>query len=179
MRRAWPLLLLLALLCGAAPAGALPLPEDELKAAFLYKFGGYIDWPPGTFPRPDSAIVIGVAGNPTLADALQRLIRGRRIAERPLRLLRLDPHDDLSDIHILFIGENDEFSALLKRSAELPILTVTDQEAFDLGPYATISFVREDNRLRFDVALDEARRRGMRINARLLALARHIRGRPT
>lgn len=172
------LVLLLLLYCAAAPAAAEPLPEDELKAAFLFKFGNYIEWPPGTFATPHSAIVIGIAGDAAIADALHQLIRGRRIAERPLRVLRLDAHDDPVEVHILFVGRDDRYAMLLQRTAQRPVLTVTDQDAFEPAPYSTISFVRDGNRLRFDVALDEARRRGVRINARLLAVARRIHGRP-
>ena len=76
----------MALSLFAASGAALaedPL-EREVKAAYLYKFGSFVEWPEASFARPDSPLQIGVAGDDALADQLVRTVTGRSVAGRPI-----------------------------------------------------------------------------------------------
>ncbi len=159
-------------------AGAEPPPPAseigrQVKAAYLYKFTSFIEWPPGTFADTKSPIAIGVMGDDTLADDLERLLAGRTVNGRPLVVLKPRRSDDsMAALHILFIGRLDKNKLLEVFSGlkGLPILTVTDSdEAYALG--SMINFVVTGDTLRFEVALKPAVLSRIKISALMLAAA--------
>src|SRR4051812_41660874 len=97
------LLLSICLVHGAAPAEG-NITERQVKAAYLYKFAGFVEWPEGAFARPDAPLVIGVAGNSELADAAEQIVAGRSVNGHPLVVRRLRRGDSLDGLHILFVG---------------------------------------------------------------------------
>jgi hypothetical protein len=164
---------------GAARAqddGAL---ERRVKAAFLYKFSGYVDWPDGAFARPDTPLVIGVLGDDALAAETAQAVAGRSVGGRPLAAKRLALADVAAGAHVLFVARSEtaRFAQVLKALPPGPVLVVTESEAaFRQG--SAINFVLVDGRVRFDVALDAAERRGAKLSSRLLAVARSVQGAP-
>ncbi|MBC7803074.1 MAG: YfiR family protein [Candidatus Parcubacteria bacterium] len=164
-----------------APARAQEEPtalERRVKAAFLYKFTGYVDWPPGTFARADSPVTIGVMGDDVLASEILQLVTGRTIDGRPLAVRRVTLAD-LAAVHILFVGRADtpRLPQIVKALPPTPTLVVSESaDAFKHG--SVINFVLVEGRVRFDVSLDAAQRRGIRLSSRLLAVAREIQGAP-
>jgi len=78
--------------------------EYRVKAAFLYKFGGYVEWPQGVFAKPDSPIAIGVIGADALAEELARIVAGRTINGRPVTVRKLRPGEAVARLHVLFVG---------------------------------------------------------------------------
>lgn len=176
-RAAGPLLLLLWLLAGAAHAqppraGATPEArlEVQVKAAYLYKFAGFVDWPPSAFARPDSPLVIGVAGNDELALQLEQVVAGRSVGGHPLAVRRVARGDPLAGLHVLYAAEAG--AGLLASARGLPLLTVGDAEAQG----GMIRFLVVDQRLRFEVALGQVGPSGLKISARLLAAALRVTG---
>lgn len=158
----------------APPARAASPVERAVKAAYLYKFAAYVDWPRSSFRNPDSPFSIGVAGDDLLADELQRAVRGRMADGRPVAVRRVDRSDPLDGVHILYITGSDAFvAAVLARVRGRPVLTVTDTAgAFQQA--GMIRFVEIDGRLRFEVALPEAHAAQLHISARMLAAARRV-----
>jgi len=148
--------------------------EYKVKAAFLYKFASYIEWPSQVFERPESPIVIGVAGADALGDELAEVITGRSIGGRPVEVRKVRRGASLNGLHILFVGRSDRGSSDVLASAKgRPVLTVTESEdAFALG--SMINFVIVDDRVRFDVALREAEIANLKVSARLLRVARKV-----
>ena len=148
--------------------------EYKVKAAFLYKFASYIEWPSEVFERPESPIVIGVAGADPLSDELAQVVTGRSIGGRPVEVRKLRRGVPLNGLQILFIGRSDRGSSDVLASAKgRPVLTVTESEdAFALG--SMINFVIVDDRVRFDVALREAEMANLKVSARLLRVARKV-----
>jgi hypothetical protein len=147
----------------------------EVKAAYLYKFGNYVDWPALSFESAGSPIRIGVAGEPRLADILSRMVAGRTINGREMEVRFLQPGDQVTGLHILFIGNLSvaRRAEIFSAAAGQPILTVSDsQETFEMG--SMINFVVVDGRLRFDIAHRPKETEGLRISARLLATARKV-----
>ena len=98
--------------------------EDEVKAAFLYNFSTYVEWP------SDSAqmITIAVLGAPAVADELARVVRGRTIQGIPVRVRRLRTISQLNDDDVVYIGpaENHRLSQLIQAVDGRPTLLVTD-----------------------------------------------------
>ncbi|MEN3276454.1 MAG: hypothetical protein V7631_2244 [Massilia sp.] len=154
--------------------------ESQVKAAYLYKFAGFVDWPPGTFVRPDSPLLIGVAGDDAFAGQVEQLVAGRRAGGHPLHVRRLRRGDSPAGLHILFVaGPGDAAGAgLLDAARGLPLLTVSDAAgaSADPIPAGMIRFRIVDARLRFEVALRDVAPSGLKISARLLAAAWRVTG---
>lgn len=169
--------LLLALwLAGALVWAQEADPETRIKAAFLYKFCNYIEWPAHSFVAPDAPLIIAVVGDEALAREVQLAVAERRIAQRPLRVRRLAPGEALAGVHVLFIGQGlaRERDALFAAASQHAVLTVTEAPQ-DAAP-GIINFVVVDNRVRFDIAQDQAVQSGLRLSSQLLAVARNVRG---
>lgn len=156
------------------PAGSSPdVLEAEIKSVFLYHFGGYVDWPPGTFADENDPLVIGVSGV-DVASSLREIVRTRTIRNRPVTVVRVREGDDAGRLHILYIADDTdpETAARLFDSVRGgPVLTVTDQAYAGAG---VITFVLERDRVRFDVSLPRAEASGLRVSARLLSVARRV-----
>lgn len=149
--------------------------ERQVKAAYLYKFAGFVEWPEGSFARPDAPVVIGVAGADALADQLEQTVAGHTANGRPLLVKRVKRGDSLAGIHMLFIASQDRALAqeLLAASRGQPVLTVTDaDETYGLG--SMINFVIADERLRFEVSLKHAVAARLKISARMLSAAYRV-----
>jgi hypothetical protein len=173
------LAILLLLLFSRAGATAAPTElqasENRVKAAFVYKFGDYIEWPTEAFDTPNSPLVIGVVGADALADELARIAAGHTIGGRPVAVRRLRYGDPLSGLHVIFIGRSDSrrVTAALEAIKGQPALTVTESaDGIRLG--SMINFVVVSDKVRFDVALASAEASRLKISSRLLAVARNV-----
>jgi len=157
-----------ALSCAAA---AQPQ-EHEVKAAFLFKFLSFIEWPAQSFARANAPLVIGVLGADDVHFALQEIVPGRSAHGRPLEVRKLKDGERTAGVHLLFVGRAAA-SALPKLPAQPGLLVVSEADgALEQG--AMINFLRVDGRVRFEVAPDAAERRGLRISSRMLAVAQHV-----
>jgi hypothetical protein len=169
-------LLVVAALLGAAGALAQGVAsEAQVKAAFLYKFGGFIEWPASAFARPDSAFSIGVVGADGVASELERVVAGRTIQGRSIAVHKLKRGDSLAGLHLLFVGQSEagRLVELLGAAKGQPLLVVTETEdALTRG--SMINFITVEDKVRFDVALPPAERGQLKISARLLAVARKV-----
>ena len=149
--------------------------EHQVKAAFLYKFLSFVDWPPQSFERADSPLVIGVLGADELAEELLATVNERTVRGHPLEVRKIRRGDSLAELCVLFVGRTDSAAlpGLLGATKGRSLLTVTESdEALVQG--STINFVVVDNKVRFDVALGPAEQRNLKISSRLLAVARRV-----
>lgn len=153
-----------------------PSLEYPVKAAFLYKFALYVEWPASAFESEDSPVAVGVLGSPGMVEQVEAAVRDRLLAGRPVTVSRA-ADQDLFRFHMLFVARSEQ-SRLARRSVpdELPVLVVT--ESPDWPGFGVINFVVADDRIRFDVDLESAGKRGLSLSAQLLNVARNIRGRP-
>jgi hypothetical protein len=149
--------------------------EVQIKAAFLYKFGEFVQWPPAAFARPDAPFAIGVLGADDVAAALEQVVAERTVQGRPVVVRRLRRGDPLAGLHVLFIGHSDSarLAETLAAAKGQALLTVTESDnAISHG--SIINFVAEDQKVRFDIALPPAERGQLKISSRLLAVARKV-----
>ncbi|MEO8484964.1 MAG: YfiR family protein [Betaproteobacteria bacterium] len=169
-------LALAALAIGPAAAQpAMPL-ERAVKAAFVYKFISYVEWPAQAFDTPDAPLVVGVVGSDPIAADLQQIVAGRAVGERPV-LVKRWREGESSDLHVLFVGRADvaRLPAIQRSLAGQPTLIVTESPGA-LGTGSMINLVvAPDGRVRFEVALDAAERSGLKLSSRMLALAKAVR----
>lgn len=172
--RAFALLALwLSSLAHASGPDAGATPEYRVKAAFVYKFGDYVQWPADAFARADSPVVFGVLGSDALADELARLSAGRTLGGRDVVVRKLVAGEAWAGLHVVFVGGEDatRVAAALAAGAGRPVLTVTEARS---GAAGMINFVVVADKVRFDVALPPAEAARLKISSRLLAVARRV-----
>lgn len=162
---------------GSDEARAAEISQQQVEAAYLYKFGGYVTWPDNTFAAADSPIVIGVAQADALAEELTILVTGHTIGNRSVVVRHIHDGGPLTGVNILFIGDGKsaEADTLFEASRGKPILVVT--EGVDgLAAGGAVSFVVVDERVRFDVSLDAVQQNGLKLSALLLSVAHSVNG---
>lgn len=174
--RATGFLIALQLLAAAGWAGTVTdSTEYHIKAAYLYKFASYVEWPATTFAQANTPFTIGILGAGTMAQALNGLKADHVINDRVINVKILRPNDALTGIHMLFVGaqESAHLKSLLPPVQGQPILIVTES-AQALSHGSIINFIVVDERVRFEVSVPHAERNGLKISARLLGVAQHI-----
>lgn len=149
--------------------------EYQIKAAFLYQFATYVEWPGTAFESADSPLYFNVIGADSLRDNLAGLAQEHTVNGRPIRLLEPGGADSGRYPHILFIGRNAASTSNLGQSNPqlFPTLVVTEAEPASAAT-GMINFRVVDNRIRFDVALPDAEAAGLRLSSRLLQVAREV-----
>jgi len=179
-RVAFAFLSCISLLAASAPQRAAAQParmeasEASVKAAFLYKFPAYVEWPPNAFPSAAAPFVFGVVGQEEVAAELDRLVAGRQWSGHPMSVKRIEG-DNVRGVHVLFVGRGaGDRVANVVRAAQLPgVLVVTENDkGFAAG--SAINFVMQDDRVGFEVSPESAERNGLRISSRMLAVARRV-----
>lgn len=151
--------------------------EHEVKAAFLYRFVSFIEWPAHAFPDASAPIAIGVLGADDVAASLEQAILGRTAQDRPVVVRRLRAGESPAGVHLLMVGrgERERIAQLAKAAAAQHAVLVGDgDDALDRG--AVIGFLIHDGRVRFQVSLPAAERSGVRISSRMLAVALNVQG---
>jgi hypothetical protein len=146
--------------------------EEAVKAAYLYRFLNYVEWPSGTRLAADTPYVIGMVDADDVADELQDIVAHRKVDNRPVVLKRLHGGDSIAGLHILFIGSSNKSrqAAWIKSAQQQAVLVVTET-AGALEQGSMINFVLVDQRVRFEASLAAIERARLKVNARLLAVA--------
>ena len=163
--------LFLGLGAGAARAQESEL-EYKVKAAFLYNFIGFVEWPTNKLARTDKEVIIGClpddAAMPIIAHALEgKIAEGRRI-----KVVILREGEEAAGCHLLFLSRarRNQISEVLARLKTAPVLTVGEVEQFgERG--GMINLVRHERTFRFEVNLGAAERVGLRISSKLSSMA--------
>ncbi len=174
-RRRAIVLALAASLGGAkvfAQADANPA-EYQIKAAYVFKFLNYVDWPEQG--AADAPLHIGVIGARAMADALTDIVAKRTVNGRPVTVRRLRPGDATAQLNLLFVAASEKarLADIVAATKDQSTLVVTESaEAPALG--SAINFVVEDDKVRFDVAPRAFERANLKVSARLLTVARRV-----
>jgi hypothetical protein len=174
--------LLSALLLTIAPLVHLPIQarqqgpsEYELKAAFLFNFAQFVEWPPAAFATPDAPLIIGVLGSDPFGGRLEEVVRGEVVLGHPLEVRRYDRIEDVENCHILFLGrsEGSNLEGILSRLRFRPILTVGEADQFARAG-GMIGFVMDRNRIRLRINRGAAEAANLVLSSRLLRPAEII-----
>jgi len=165
------LMLLLATVL-LAHAGEPAFDEYQVKAAFLYNFAKFVEWPPGSFPNSNDPIAICIVGQNPFGSTLEDMVKAKKIGDRALVVRRLQDTQQASRCQILFIGAADSkrIRAWLEALKAADILTVGETGDFTAAG-GIIAFRLEGTRVRIQVALDTAEHSRLRISSKLLGLA--------
>jgi hypothetical protein len=148
--------------------------ENEIKAAFLYNFTKYIEWP-ASAARGGDPFRLCVLADAQFTRALDQIIAGETVAGRPLT--RTEPHsvNDVRLCALLYVGHGyaQRGAPLVAAVRRLPVLTVGDSPRF-VEEGGAIAFVLENNRVRFDISPAIAQRAGLVVSSKLLRVARSV-----
>lgn len=157
-----------------AAAGTSPYAASEVKAAFLHRFAGYIEWPAAEMEAP--RFVIAVLGADAVASSLERALTDLSVKGKPAEVRRILDIRAARQAHIVYIGRDHaaELPTLLPQLARRPILIVTDADR-GLEAGGMLNFRIGERRVRFEVALDTAEHAGLEISADLLSVALNVR----
>jgi len=146
-----------------------------VKAAYLFNFTKYVEWPPEAFPDASASIVLGVLGRDPFQGAVDEVIRGRMAGGRSLGWKVFREAPPAGACQVLFIGDNElrQRGDFLRELQQRPILTVGESEAFGRAG-GIIWFVMEEQTVRVVINLDAARRARLTISSKLLGVARVV-----
>ena len=169
------LCVIFALLC-VPRSQAQVFSADAVKAAFLYRFASYVEWPAEAHSSP---FVIAVVDAENVASQLDALLPRTRLNGQPAQVRRISRASELDGVHILYISPNAFARSRTLRSAaaKLPILLVTEDER-GLESGAIINFVQSGRNVRFEVSLGASDRARLKIDSALLSVAARVDRRP-
>jgi hypothetical protein len=145
--------------------------EYQMKAAFLYNFAKFVEWPPASLPANDP-LVIGVLGSDPFDGALENTIRNKTIEGHPVTVRRLKSISEVKTCHVLFISSSEkkrwpEISEALAGSC---VLTVSENWDHFTEAGGMIYFFMDDRHVCFDINVEAARRASLQISSKLILL---------
>jgi len=151
-------------------------PEYRIKAAFLYNFTLYTEWPASAFNQPDSPIVVAVVGEDPFGKELDAAVRGKTVRGRTIEVRRFGRAGDVEACHLLFLTDSlaKDLPQILGKVSDGGPLTVGETEDFTRAG-GVIRFFVEENKVRFEVNTDAAARARLKLSSKLLQLARIVR----
>jgi hypothetical protein len=149
--------------------------EHRVKAAFLFRFTDFVTWPEGALARPDAPLVIVVVGRDAVADELRAIVAGRTVESHPIEVRRGSDADSLRGAHMIFFADMDRtrLRELIRNAPRSAVIVTETEGALTQG--SIINFVVVDGRVRFEISVEAAEKRSLRLSSRLLAVAHAVR----
>ena len=149
--------------------------EYAVKAAYLFKFTPFVEWPSTAFSAPTSPFYVCVLGGDPFGPALDQAVDGHSVGEHPVKVRRLQSADGANACHILYFGAARAplAAATLTKLHGAPVLTVTEQGLGVSG--GVVEFVVKDGHVRFTIDAGAAAANKVVISAKLLSLAASVR----
>lgn len=162
----------------AVPAAAQHVTEHDVKAAFLYNFTRFVEWPAGS-PPDSQPFRLCVVADPPATAAIERTMRDESVNGRAAEVLVPASAQQARSCQILYIGQSQigRAAPLVAAVRDEPVLVVGDAPGF-LARGGAIEFLLDGGRVRFDINIDTARRARLTVSSRLLQVARRIEGKP-
>jgi len=153
--------------------------EYDVKAAFLFHFAQFVEWPAEAFKDADSPLTYCTIGEDAFRGSLDESVKGKRIGNHELRVRHLKERERIDGCHVLFLStvQRGLQAELLASANGHPVLTVGETEHF-VQQGGIIGFCLEDKKIRFEINLAPAGRAQLKISAKLLALAKTVLGNP-
>lgn len=152
--------------------------EYAVKAAFLYKFGFFVEWPDSAFPSPTSPINLCIVGTDPFGKSLDTVVAGEQVNGHNVVVHRLKTVGPNPACHILYASGSEEQSKaqIIELLRGSNVLIVSDGAKYKSGS-GIINFVIADNRVRFDIDEEAAAQNGLLISSKLMSLALNVKRR--
>jgi hypothetical protein len=160
-------------------AGAPTLSEYQIKALFLFNFAKYVDWPTNAFGDSSAPIVIGLVGDDSFGDDVNRVVGGKTINNRPVVFKRVAGEQEFRTCQILFVSasEKDRLPPILEAVKDSAVLTVGETDGF-LALKGMINFAKKENKIRLEINLIPAQEANLKLSSKLLSVADVVLGKP-
>lgn len=154
-----------------------PPTEYQVKAAYLFNFLKFVEWPDHPAADPHAKWVIGFIGSTPISEELSRLVEGKNVLGRELQVKKFEAADNLRACNILFIGETEKkhLPAILGELRGSSVLTVADIDDF-ISFGGMVQFVVENARVRVAIDVGATGRAHLKVSSKLLVLARVVAG---
>ncbi len=146
--------------------------EYQIKAAFLFNFAKFVEWPSQAFAAGTSPLVIGILGENPFHDDLARTIQNKTVDEHPVVIKELRSPAQATNCHLLFIStsEKNRLPEIMQSLKGASVLTVGEMDRFTENG-GMINFILEGTKIRFQINKDAAARAGLKISSKLMNLA--------
>ncbi len=146
--------------------------EFQVKAAYLFNFLKFVEWPEDAASDPHAKWVIGFVGESPIGDELAHLADGKNVLGRELQVRKIQAADNLHACNILFISESEKkrLPTILLSLRGSSVLTVADMDNF-IGMGGMVQFVVDDARVRVAIDVTATGRARLKVSSKLLALA--------
>ncbi|MDP6977053.1 MAG: YfiR family protein [Myxococcota bacterium] len=161
---------------GASSTGvafADSLNADQLKAAYLFNFARYVEWPGDAHVSKTSALRIGVVGSEAVSDLLRKTVKGKSVGSRRLEVMDFEAASEGRETHILFVAgdlSSGDIDATLQELGGTSTFVVADDESF-AKKGGTANFFMADQRVRFAINKAAVKQAGLKVSSKLLRLA--------
>lgn len=179
MAKRWAAMMIgLAMLgvCVTVSKGADASKEHELKAAFLYNFTKFIEWPTNRFQDANAPFIVAVAGTSLCTAELEKIAKERKVNGRTLVIKTVTTPEDAQNAHVLLIpaSKSTQLKEWLAAAHQAGVLTIGESDSAG-WKNSIINFALEGEKIRFDLNVEQAETAGLKISAQLQKLARTIR----
>lgn len=150
--------------------------EYELKAAYLFNFGKFIQWPAEAFKNQGDPFIIGIYGKNPFGEMLQQTIQNKTLQSRPVLIINVTTTEEAETCHILFIAKTDKFqmSQFIQAVSSKPVLTVGDNIEDFCQTGGIVNFTPQFSSKRFEINNKASQRSQLVISSKLLSLSRIV-----
>jgi hypothetical protein len=171
-------LMMMLIACATVSAADEAQPSEyQVKAAVIFKFTRFIEWPEVVFSSTNAPLVVGVIGENPFGAELDRALKGKDVNGHPFVVKEIKSTVDAKWCQILFISTSEKrhLAEIISAVGTLPVLTIGEMDRFTLSG-GIINLRIEENKVRFEINDAAARRAGLRISSKLLSLAKPASG---
>jgi YfiR/HmsC-like len=159
----------------SARTSAQTVEESRVKAAYLYNFAKFVEWPSGAFQNPSDPAVVCVVGDERTSDVLEPAVVGKKANGRPVEARRPQSYSEFKSCHVLFIGFSDKerIAQLLSRLQGSSVLTVGQSDQF-IALGGMINLALNNTIIQLEIDPEASNAAGLKISSRLLVVARLV-----
>ena len=175
-RRCSPACLWLLLALSFLGVGTLRAQTEEgIKAAFIYNFAKFVEWPASAFGTPSAPVTIGFVGGGALADIFEQNSKGKNANGRDLLVKRLSDAAGTDQCQIVYVADAGQLGAVSAALKGKPVLMVGEPETL-LETGGAVRFVKDGTKVVFDLNLASAAAVGLKVDPKIQKAARTVRG---
>jgi hypothetical protein len=151
--------------------------EYRVKAALLFRFAQFIEWPPEAFKDANDVLNFCTSGDDPFGGALEETVAGKKIEGRVIRVQHLQGPESVKGCQLLFVGakQSKRIPAVLASARDYSVLTVGESDGF-AQEGGVIGFILEEKKIRFEINVRAAQHAGIKISSRLMLLAKNVYG---
>lgn len=163
----------LLLLFWQAPAIAQAVSDYQVKAAYVYNFAKFVDWPAESFSTPTAPIRLCVLNDHAFQSQLEQIVTGKSITGRPVIAITVQTGEESRDCQVLYINSSQQSRHIFDLLQGTSVLTVGETKGF-LEEGGIINFIFQGDQVHFQVNHKAATLAGLHMSSRLLSVAKAV-----